>query len=795
MDDAIPTGVVQLLPRDPQDGFLLENDIVGVRVWGTAQQPTLSVGRSDIWDRRWFGNREPIVTLATLRELAASDRLDELGRDSNNGLVYAAYGKYDFPCPKPGAQVILLLPFATQTTVCSLPDGRVELVACGEGKRLSARLWVSLEHPLIVISCQGEGLNADDFAARIYRHHDTIFPGQPVDLTLGGTLSATDFERLPMPRAFQSAGAFGIVQDFLPEMTFPDGFAVAAAAVLVGGGPSVSAAETGYGLGTPLWAEREGRVEFGVIKRYTPINQAPGAAATARFLSEPPSQPLASGFSLLAAITTTQDHADPIHAAVQLLGEASRLDAAGLWAEQRAAMVRHARPHPARLEARSGLGINGLYGMTNPAPRQEGERAELAAPPMVWPRLRRRGGYYSDIPPCTVANTRFWFQDASLWHNDFHLNEIRAEMMLTMGLFPELLPYCEMVAMLLPMAEENAHDVYGLPGAMFPLTHFPLRCRRGIAHANVTWEQDMGLNGLVCKPVWLYYRYTGDREFLQDLAYPILRSAAQFSAAYLSEEADGLLHIQPTVSPEHWGLTPHFSYNRDCTSALTLTKYLLTVAAEAAHLLGVDLDVAKVWRAAAARLTPYPTFDSPEGPVWVDVAGAAPIEYNVAVPLTPVFWGDDVGLDSPAEVLALARRTAQQIRIWQVHSFYLDHYILPRLGVWRDGAKLGPENCLLSYQSLHIFPCVPPTGEIVMENLAAQGGFRVSAVRTASGAIEDVAILSTVGGNCCLANPWPGREVVVRDTHRRRIATQTRADGTIEFATTPGDHYAVVPVM
>ena len=48
----------------------LENDIVGVRLWGPATQPTLSLGRSDIWDRRWFAERQPLITLARIRELA-----------------------------------------------------------------------------------------------------------------------------------------------------------------------------------------------------------------------------------------------------------------------------------------------------------------------------------------------------------------------------------------------------------------------------------------------------------------------------------------------------------------------------------------------------------------------------------------------------------------------------------------------------------------------------------------------------------------------------------------------------
>lgn len=46
------------LPRDPHQALRLQNDVVGVRLWGPATQPTLSIGKSDIWDRRWFGERQ-----------------------------------------------------------------------------------------------------------------------------------------------------------------------------------------------------------------------------------------------------------------------------------------------------------------------------------------------------------------------------------------------------------------------------------------------------------------------------------------------------------------------------------------------------------------------------------------------------------------------------------------------------------------------------------------------------------------------------------------------------------------
>jgi hypothetical protein len=303
----------------------------------------------------------------------------------------------------------------------------------------------------------------------------------------------------------------------------------------------------------------------------------------------------------------------------------------------------------------------------------------------------------------------------------------------------------------------------------------------------------MGLNGLVSKPLWLYYRYTGDKTFLREVAWPVLRQCARFQAAYLTEEQDGRLHLVPTVSPEHWGLTPRFVRNRDCTSALTLTAYLLRAAAAAAEILGEAGQEAANWKAAAGRLAPYPTWSSPAGPVWVDVAGAPPIEYNISVPLAPVFWGDDVGLDSPPETIVLARRTLDQIRVWEPHRGYLDAFVRPRLGILRPGTSLGQENLLLSYQSIRLFPAVPPGVEIRVHDFAAEGGFRISAVRTAAGEIRDVVVESTFGGVCRMANAWPKKVVEVAASDGSTRSLDSRNSPHVEFGTVKGVRYCLRP--
>jgi hypothetical protein len=81
---------------------------------------------------------------------------------------------------------------------------------------------------------------------------------------------------------------------------------VVAAATALGAKPSIELSEDARGgLGTPLWAEKEDRLDHGIVKRYTPINKAVGTAATVRF------EKLPKSFGVMVALVTTQDDPDP----------------------------------------------------------------------------------------------------------------------------------------------------------------------------------------------------------------------------------------------------------------------------------------------------------------------------------------------------------------------------------------------------------------------------------------------------------------------------------------------------
>src|SRR5512141_61441 len=81
---APPPSVLGLEPGD----LRLSNDDVGVILWGPDAAPTLSVGKSDVWDRRNPQPPQPILTLARMMEMARAEGFRSLGS------YYTVYGSY-----------------------------------------------------------------------------------------------------------------------------------------------------------------------------------------------------------------------------------------------------------------------------------------------------------------------------------------------------------------------------------------------------------------------------------------------------------------------------------------------------------------------------------------------------------------------------------------------------------------------------------------------------------------------------------------------------------------------------
>lgn len=755
-----PAHAQSILGLEPGE-HRLQNDDLGVILWGPDTAPTLSIGKSDLWDRR-LPQEQPVITMEEITKRAMAGDMSIL----NGAAYYTAYGRYDFPCPKPAGQLIVQLPFIEGggTLQVEQANGGSTLTAEHGAKTLRLRIFVSAVRNIIVLRGEASGIASGDVHFRLWRHQDTIVPGGELHPTIGGGKSPLDFEPLPAPRAGQGESVAWIVQDFPAEQTFPEGFQSVLALRVEGADTAIAIQENTPGLGTPMIAEKEGRLDHGTFKRYTPINESPGAAATLA-----PAH-IDGAFTLYATVATTQDAPDALAHAQATLKEAASTGADALWEEHAAKLAEYEqRPRARAWSADGKLSIDQAWGGV--------------------PYVVRPAGYYGDVALCSVDSTKFCHQDSGRWHADFHFNEIDATGPCTLRQFDSLAPYYDMIHTMLPMAQANAREVYGCDGAMYPLVHYPLKADT-VIHSHVTWEQSVEITALLARPFWLRYRYTGDMAFLRDRAWPVLREGARFYADYLKLEDDGLYHVFPTVSPEHRGITANLEFNKDSQSGITLIRYHFRAAAEAARLLGEDGDETATWRDIAEKMPPYPTIVTPDGPIFADVAGAPPMEFNIAVPLTSVFWGDDIGLDSPPDQIELAKRTLEKINVWQPHQGYLTT-VRRRLGIYKPEDGLSIDNVLQSHTgALRVFPTVPDDFEGGFENLGAQGAFVVSATRTKDG-VESVTVKSLAGNACRMANPWPGMTVKVNCVETGEVVKVEVDDYHLRFGTETGRSYRV----
>ncbi len=429
------------------------------------------------------------------------------------------------------------------------------------------------------------------------------------------------------------------------------------------------------------------------------------------------------------------------------------------------------------------------------------------------------------------------------WHGDYHMNYNTQQVF--WGVFSsnhvnQHLPYVDLCEKLFPMAEAFARDKFGLPGAFFPHSAYPVPSM-AMPYPALPWGYEVCETPWTVQSLWWHYRYTLDMKFLQRV-YPLIRAAVRFVAAYMKQDADDKYHVVPTVSPENWGCTVDYRLNRDCIMDLALIEFILDAAVEASSILGLDDGERAGWARIRNGIAPYPKAAGPYGEVWLDVPGA-PVEYvyNVPVTLAPVFPGEQVGLDLHTEHLEIARRTARAIqleggndlvfqplirarlgmldlawfkrearycllpngvcndRVRQAGGRYsdgTDFDFMMRMGVWTENLSLPAvlNECMLQSYSgvIRLFPNAQGLGAASFRNLRAVGAFLVSGVWDGE-RVTKVRIESEKGAEARLANPWADAPVRVSRSSDGKPVPARSEGRLIRFGTEAGEAYNVEP--
>ncbi|MDE6854288.1 MAG: glycoside hydrolase family 95 protein [Muribaculaceae bacterium] len=123
----------------------------------------------------------------------------------------------------------------------------------------------------------------------------------------------------------------------------------------------------------------------------------------------------------------------------------------------------------------------------------------------------------------------------------------------------------------------------------------------------VSWGMNVTGGAWLATHLWSHYRYTADKRYLRDTAYPILRGAALFFSDYMSEDpSTGHLMTGPSISPEngysHDG--KHYSLSMMPTIDRVMVYDLYDACIRSADILGIDDEFTARLRRDIKRLPP-----------------------------------------------------------------------------------------------------------------------------------------------------------------------------------------------
>ncbi len=305
-----------------------------------------------------------------------------------------------------------------------------------------------------------------------------------------------------------------------------------------------------------------------------------------------------------------------------------------------------------------------------------------------------------------------------------------------------------------------------------------------------------------------YWRCTLDPEYAET-GYPFVRDVALFWEDYLKFEERRYVIYNDAV---------HEGSGNDFNSivSLALVRNTFETAMEMAKTLGRDQDHFEKWQHILANLSGFATQEKDGRKVFRYTERGTAWWKSNTLGIQHIYPGNAIGLDSPKELLDIARNTLEVMGRWRDHngtnSFYPAavrigydaEVILENLrdyagrmcpNGFRGANPHGIENCSTVPNTinemlcmghgyvLRVFPVWPKSGKARFGDLRTWGAFLVSA-EIADGQVQYVRVLSERGRECAMVNPWPGRKSVL---HRKGGEKELLSGERFQIPTTPGE--------
>jgi len=196
-----------------------------------------------------------------------------------------------------------------------------------------------------------------------------------------------------------------------------------------------------------------------------------------------------------------------------------------------------------------------------------------------------------------------------------------------------------------------AQKHYNAPGWVL---HHNFDLWRGAAPINASNHGIWPTGGAwLCQHLWWHYLYTGDKTFLAERAYPLMKGAAEFFAAYLIEDPRSEKHwliSGPSNSPEIGGLVMGPTMDHQ------IIRYLFASTAQAARALGIDEEFAGKLDMMRSRIAPNQIGKHGQLQEWLEDKDNPKEEHRHVSHLWGLFPGEEITPETP-ELFKAARQS------------------------------------------------------------------------------------------------------------------------------------------